>query len=121
MKKQMLPVLLTAALGCLTFVSCGDGTTAEHGAETTSTHRVTTTETTATTSRDTTVRTDDSGLLHDQTTRTTENARNTTETTREGLIDKAESALDDMGDTITSVLTEATREVHNHDLTDNSQ
>ncbi len=115
MKKQMLPVLLTAALGCFVFAGCGDTSTAEHGAETTSTRRVT--ETTATTgstadstvtTTETTVRTEDTDILHDNSTRTEER-------TDHGILDDAESMLDDMGDTVTSVLTEATREIHNND------
>lgn len=106
MKKQLLP-LLTAALCCTAFVGCGNDHTADRGAETTSTRRSTTTSTTATT--ETTSRTTDSTLRSDMTDGMT---NGTADSSAPDIIDRAESMLDDAKDTVTSVLTEATREVH---------
>ena len=103
MKKQLLSASLAAALCCFGFVGCGMRDTSERGAETTSPRRATTASTTAeTTVPSTTV-----------TTALSTDAHMTADTTGSGLLDRAESMLDDAEDIVTSVLTEATREIHN--------
>ena len=106
-KSHAAALLLTAAAGCTLLTACGSGnSTAERGAEKYSAQPA---ETTTTTSRD---RHEDTTTRRDATTDTT--AR-TTETTEDGLMDKVDSAIDDAEDAVTSVLREATKEVHPFD------
>jgi ABC-type oligopeptide transport system substrate-binding subunit len=96
--KKRASALLTAALCCTALTACGDSSsTAEHPADSYDSQPEIVTETT----RRTEISTTDSA------------AGTTTETVTEtGLIDRAESALDSIGEAVTSILREGTKEVH---------
>lgn len=104
MKRSMTAAWLSAAVCAVLMTGCGDSSSANGAADAGTgtrrpavSHETTTATTTAVTS--TTTRSE-----------TTETAHTTTE---RDLLDRAESALDSIGDAVTSVLTEATRPVGN--------
>ena len=108
MKQHLTAALLIAAIGCTALTGCGDRSMNHHAevsrAQTTAAPAQTaapeTAQTTQTTRR--AVTTDS---------RHTKTAPAETTDTR-SLADKAEQALDSIGDAVTSVLTKATSEVH---------
>ncbi len=96
-KKRAAAALLTAAAGCMMLTGCGHDdseTSAERAAEQSSEIRT-----------ETTLRTE----------RSTVSSSQSTGTTKQGLIDRAESALDSLSEDVTSILREGTREVHPFD------
>lgn len=112
MKQHLTAALLLAAIGCTALTGCGDRTmnNAEvaHTAQTSAAPAQTaqTTERTTVTTRRA-VTTDS----HQTKTTTTETTLSETTDTHD-ILDHAESALDSIGDAVTSVLTKATSEVH---------
>lgn len=99
-RSKLAAAMLTAVICCASLTACGDDSaTAERQAEQHSQQAAesrTDTGVTGTKPRDTTRRTE-------------------TVTTKQDLIDRAESAVDDMREDITSLVREGTREVHPFD------
>ena len=99
-RSKLAVAMLTAVICCASLTACGDDSaTAERQAEQHSQQAAesrTDTGVTVTKPRDTTRRTE-------------------TVTTKQDLIDRAESAVDDMREDITSLVREGTREVHPFD------
>ena len=118
MKIKHSYALLTAAACAVLFTGCGDSSSAGGAADAgtrVTRETVTSRETTTTTSMTTETTTAPSPEATSD--RTTERkplstSAGTATTDAPGLIDRAESALDSIGEAITSVLTEATRPVH---------
>ena len=109
--------LLAAAVCAVLFTGCGEHSSATGAADIgTRVSRDSAAETTHMTTENTTA-TSPPEATSDQTTERVPLSTNamtgtTASTSKPGLIDRAESALDSLGDAITSVLTEATRPVH---------
>lgn len=119
MKIKHSYALLTAAACAVLFTGCGDSSSAGGAADAgtrVTRETVTSRETTTTTSMTTenTTATSPPEATSDRTTerKPLSTSAGTATTDAPGLIDRAESALDSIGEAITSVLTEATRPVH---------
>lgn len=108
MKKQITTALFAAALCGSLLVGCGSGSsTADIGAEHSATSK---TDSVADITKPADSQQDD--LAEDGHYTAYNSGDDRDDNSSEGLIDRAESAVDSVGDAITGVLTDATREIH---------